>query len=955
MRNLQVSRRILDRADILRVLQAFARGDFTVRLPSDLDGEEREIAEAFNAVAAMAQKLTGELARVRRQVGEEGKSSERIAFSGEGGWRACIEAVNGLLEDTLRPTSEMAFIMEALARGDFQQAADLPPGAAAPRGEFLRLRNILRSAVDQLNAVASEVSRVAHEVGVEGKLGSQARVRGLGGAWKDLVENVNVMAANLTGQVRNIAEVEQQAESLRQSQALLKKRQEDLQRVNKQLQQQAKQLSEQMRQVEFKNKEVEQAKAVLEEKAEQLSLSSRYKSEFLANMSHELRTPLNSLLILAQLLTENPSRNLTPKQIEYAQTIYTAGNDLLSLINDILDLAKVESGTVTLSITSERFADLQEYVERTFRQIAQDKGLAFSIAADLYLPAAIRTDAKRLQQILKNLLSNAFKFTAKGSVSLEIALATSGWTSRHAVLDAAEEVVAFSVTDTGIGIPRDKQQIIFEAFQQADGTTSRQFGGTGLGLSISSDLAELLGGEIQVESTPGKGTTFTLYLPLDYRGNAGGQANASGVEKVDVKRANRKAPRHHLMADVTAQAPLDKQDDATNMEPQDRVAMIVESDAALAAHLLDAMHESGLKGLIASNGHNALALVREFFPDTVTLDAQLPDMDGWAVLKLLKQDAETMHIPVNVFMAKKHEPEWLCLGSLGTRQKSSAAEALREALACQRRYGKRDPEKLLLAAARPGDWNEALRTACGKRAEIATADSGRRALELLDDAARDCLVVCDDLADMTQVELLRALAQEKDRNELSLVLLRSPQSTGEGAVASAEALVLRTLTSRESFLEQAAAFPAEAARDLPPRTQRLRSTFGKGTPALDGRKVLVVDDDIRNIFTLTSALEQHRMVVLNAENGLDCIETLKNTSDIDIILMDMMMPDVDGYDTIRSIRGVEHLRDVPIIGVSAKAMKGDREKAIAAGASDYVTKPVNVEHLLALMRVWLAY
>jgi len=526
---------------------------------------------------------------------------------------------------------------------------------------------------------------------------------------------------------------------LTQSQSLtseLQRQQEELQRTNQRLQENARQLSEQMKQVEYKNREVELAKAALEEKAGQLALSSRYKSEFLANMSHELRTPLNSLLILAQLMAENPASNLTPKQIEYAQTIYAAGNDLLALINDVLDLAKVESGTVTLNIASESFPELRDYLDRAFRQAGRDKDLQFRISMDRDLPPAILTDAKRLRQILKNLLSNAFKFTARGAVSLNVAMVTSGWTQGHRVLEGAGKVVAFSVIDTGIGIAPDKQQIIFEAFQQADGTTSRHFGGTGLGLSISFELSRLLGGEIKVQSSPGKGSTFTLYLPL--------------VQKA--------------------------QDDNSRQE--------------------------GMVKPVASN-----------------------------------------------------------------------------------------------------------------QLQVVTVESGRHERELPAGAGIDGLVAGQGVADRSHAEKVRGLAQP---------------------VRSVPAQILQNVI-----------------RDVPNARQRPQSGSGRFVPELAGKKVLLVDDDIRNIFALSSVLELRGMTVLNAENGVDGIEMLKNNPQIDIILMDMMMPDLDGYATIRAMRGVERFGNVPIIGVSAKAMKGDREKCIEAGASDYISKPVNVDQLLSLMREWL--
>ncbi|HEX7810980.1 MAG TPA: ATP-binding protein, partial [Burkholderiales bacterium] len=867
----------------------------------DVRGEILELKDTINTMVDQLNAFASEVSRVAREVGTEGKLGGQAQVPGVAGtWKDLTDNVNLMAANLTGQVRGIANIVTAVANGDLDHKL-----VFEAKGEIAALADTINSMIDTLATFAEQVTNVAREVGVEGKLGGQAKVPGAAGLWRGLTDNVNQLAAHLTAQVRAIAEVatavaqgdltrsimvdahgevaalkdninemirnladttrknidqdwlktnlanfsrtlqghrslvaaskqiltelaplvnaqqgvvyvrnvenddprldlvaayacnpaQDLPETLRfhenligqcafekkrillkdvpadyltvrsalgasvplsviimpvlfesevkavielasfrhfsethlsfleqltgsigiifntieatmrtehllaQSQSLtveLQTKQEELQRTNQQLQEKATQLSEQMKQVEYKGKEVELAKAALEEKAEQLVLSSRYKSEFLANMSHELRTPLNSLLILAQLLAESPASNLTPKQIEYAQTIYAAGNDLLALINDVLDLAKVESGTVTLNIATERFAELRDYLERAFRQVGQDKGLQFGISMDRGLPSAIRTDAKRLRQILKNLLSNAFKFTATGAVSLEVAMVTEGWTPGHMVLSEAGKVVAFSVVDTGIGISADKQQIIFEAFRQADGTTSRQFGGTGLGLSISASLAHLLGGEIKVQSTPGKGSTFTLYLPL----------------------------------------------------------------------------------VAGTNGGNF----------------RLAD--------------------------------------------SSSVDPVR------------------------GPMQAAL----------------------------------DDVSQLSQ----------------------------------------------------------NLAGDLPPMPVGSPPGAGNAAPELAGRKVLLVDDDIRSVFALTSALERQAMIVTHAENGADAIEMLKNNPQVDIILMDMMMPGLDGYSTIRVIRGLERFRSVPIIGVSAKAMKGDGMKAIDAGASDYISKPVDLDSLLALIRASLS-
>ncbi len=784
-----------------------------------------------------------------------------------------------------------------------------------------------------------------------------------------LLEQSQSLTKELQSQQEELKEtndrLEQQAQNLQNSERLLKNQQEELQRTNEQLQEKAKLLSEQMRQVEFKNREVEQAKAALEEKAEQLALSSRYKSEFLANMSHELRTPLNSLLILAKLLADNAGKNLMPKQIDYAQTIYAAGTDLLSLINDILDLAKIESGTVTLDIAPERFSGLQDYVERTFRQVAQDKGLGFTMDAAHGLPAVIHTDEKRLQQILKNLLSNAFKFTEKGSVALRIFLAKSGWTAGHPQLDAAEKVVAFAVTDTGIGIPENKRKVIFEAFQQADGTTSRKYGGTGLGLSISRELTRLLGGEIRVESEPGKGSTFTFYLPLTHepagaeaRTEARTPSSAPEELKLSPARAKRSSASPGPKGGRAERAQPQVSDDRDNIQPGDRVVLIVEDDAKFAATLLDVARESGFKGVVALDGNTALVLVKELAPDAITLDLKLPDMDGWAVLDLLKHDPERRHIPVSVISVDERMHKCLHMGAVGTVRKPAVKEALQEALAKTRRIIEHEIGTLLVVDgddAERASITEALR---GEDVQITGVRAGKQALDALRKNQFDCMVLGPTLHDMTAIDFIKKIVQSETTSELPIVIYDTDALSGseqDDLRKLAEVAVLKSARTLEAVLEETTLFLHQTVSDLPTdKRDQVLAAIQLATPDLAGRKVLIVDDDIRNIFALTGALEQHGITVLNAENGKDGLETLKNNPDINVVLMDIMMPELDGYDTIRIIRGLGEFKHLPIIAVTAKAMKGDREKCIEAGASDYISKPVNIEQLLSLLRVGLA-
>jgi signal transduction histidine kinase/CheY-like chemotaxis protein/HAMP domain-containing protein len=781
-------------------------------------------------------------------------------------------------------------------------------------------------------------------------------------------EDLLKQSQSLTGELQSQQEelkktndrLEQQAENLQKSEALLKKQQEELQGTNEQLQEKAKLLSEQMRQVEYKNREVEQAKAALEDKAEQLALSSRYKSEFLANMSHELRTPLNSLLILAKLLVDNAGNNLNVKQIEYAQTIYAAGTDLLSLISDILDLAKIESGTVTLDVVPEPFADLRGYVERTFRQVADSKHLSFTVTVDAGLPPSIHTDVKRLQQILKNLLSNAFKFTRHGRVSLDIAPATSGWTAGHALLGVAEEVVAFSVTDTGVGIAADKQRIIFEAFQQADGTTSRQYGGTGLGLSISRELARLLGGEIRVSSTPGKGSIFTLYLPLVHKSMTVMKAEMA-TRRPHPLRTRRDSDNGHAGA-VEAAFPVSHEliepGPGVQARPGERIALVVEDDARFAASLVEVAQEAGFRGVIARDASTALALAKQLAPDAITFDLRVPEMDAWAMLDLLKHNPGTRHIAVNMISVGDRVRKCFHMGAVGIVHESGTGEALLQALSRIRNGDDRTLRALLVANGDESDRKGIAHRLSADGIDIAAmVQSGKEALEALRRSQFDCVVANARLPDMSSGELLKKFARNERAAGVPVVIYGADQSSGAepgGTEGMAEIVIVKNVSSRDSVLEETRQFLQEAAANPVQKKHPAPITRDDAFAHLSGRKVLVVDDDVRNIFALAGALEQHGMIVLSAENGRNAIDILKQNPDSDAVLMDIMMPEFDGYDTIRAIRGIEPFQRLPIIAITARAMLGDREKCMEAGASDYIAKPIDIDHLMSMLECWLA-
>ena len=773
---------------------------------------------------------------------------------------------------------------------------------------------------------------------------------------EELLKQSQALTEELQSQQRELTNtnkrLEEQARTLRASEERLREQQEELQQTNEELEEKAQLLAAQKSEVETKNYEVEQAKRLLEEKAEQLALTSKYKSEFLANMSHELRTPLNSMLILSKLLAENAEDNLTTKQVEFSQTIHSSGSELLELINDILDLSKIESGTMTVDLSAVNFGDLKDQVERGFRHVATTRGLDFRIALDTQLPREIKTDSKRLQQVIKNLLSNAFKFTERGAVELKVDSPKSGWSRDHSVLSRSENIVSFSVTDTGIGIPSEKQQIIFEAFQQADGTTSRKYGGTGLGLSISREIAKLLGGEIKLHSEPGKGSTFTLFLPVDY--------------VAPVPRAN--PTFHALQAPAMRQPPqlmpvvieraesVVVPDDRETIRPGDQTLLVIEDDANFAGVLGHLAHERGFKVLVATEGEHGLALARSFRPDAITLDVRLPDTDGWKVLDRLKHDASTRHIPVHVISATEERHRALKAGAIAYLQKPAEREAIDSALASIKAFTDRKVKRLLLVEDDDVQRMSTMELIGNGDVETIAVPTGAEALERLKTEQFDCMVLDLGLPDMTGFELIDRIKSELKLEELPIVVYTGKDlSTQEETDLRrrAESIIVKDVKSPERLLDETALFLHRVEANLPEAKRRMLERIHQKDPVLASRKVLVIDDDVRNIFAITSMLERQDMHVIYAENGRDGIATLEKNPDVELVLMDVMMPEMDGYDTTRAIRGRDPWRALPIIALTAKAMKGDREKCIEAGASDYITKPIDTDQLLSLLRVWL--
>jgi CheY-like chemotaxis protein/HAMP domain-containing protein/GAF domain-containing protein len=1130
--------------NIAEVATAIAGGDLSRKITVDVKGEILELKNTINTMVDQLNAFAAEVTRVARVVGTEGKLGGQAQVPGVAGtWKDLTDTVNVMAANLTEQVRGIVKVVTAVADGDLKQNLTVKS-----KGEVAALADTINSMTATLATFADQVTTVAREVGVEGRLGGQANVPGASGTWKDLTGNVNLLAANLTTQVRAIAEVatavtkgdltrsiqveargevaelkdnintmignlrltternteqdwlktnlakftnmlqgqrdletvgrtllseltplvnaqmgviyqmesgeeaflkllaayadhpvdgypqkfklgsglvgqcaadgrpilvtqvehavsvssalvqmtpksifvlpilfESQVKAvielsslteftsleiafleqltsnigivlnsieatmqtegfLKQSQQLageLQTQQRELQQTNEQLEQKARELAEQNVEVERKNQEIEQARRALEEKASELALTSKYKSEFLANMSHELRTPLNSILILGQQLSENPDSNLTPKQVEFARTIHGAGTDLLNLISDILDLSKIESGTVTVEAEEISFANVVDAVARPFRHIAEGRQLDFSVKLDPNLGRTMQTDSKRLQQVLKNLLSNAFKFTTQGEVKLSVVPVMDGWTPSHPVLSQSQDVVMFEVSDTGIGIPAEKQKLIFEAFQQADASTSRKYGGTGLGLAISRELSNLLGGEIQLRSAPGVGSTFRLFLPTRYLGAA------LGTKAVTVK-ATASLPERPVVEQII--------DDRALLTPDDTVLLIVEDDPHYAQIILDLAHEEGFKGVVALRGHEALTLATEYNIAAVSLDIFLPDMLGWTVLSQLKQNPQTRHIPVQIITLDEDRQHALTRGAFSFVTKPTSAEGVQKALAKIKSYIQPRKKTILVVEDNPAERLSIAALLEHDDVVIESADTGAKALKRLRKKPVDCVVLDLRLPDISGFDLLTQLSGDEKLKDVPVVVFTGRELTADEEShlhSMARSIVVKGAESPERLLDETALFLHRIVGKLPPEKQRMLERLTSSDEDLVGQTVLLVDDDLRNIFALSSALERRGMRVLTATTGMEAIEIVNSTPEVAIVLMDIMMPEMDGYQTIGRIRENPQFRRLPIIALTAKAMKGDREKCLEAGASDYLAKPVNTEQLLSALRMWL--
>ncbi len=1158
--------------NIAEVTKAVASGNLSKTVAIDVKGEILDLKNTINTMVEQLNSFAFEVTRVAREVGTEGKLGGQAEVKGVAGtWKDLTDSVNMMGSNLTSQVRGIAKVVTSVATGNLRQKLSIDA-----KGEVAQLTETINEMIDTLAVFADQVTNVAREVGVEGRLGGQASVPGASGIWKNLTENVNQLAENLTTQVRSISEVasavtkgdltrnirvdakgevealkdtinqmianlrettlrnqeqdwlksnlakftqmlqgqkdlntvtqrilselaqvvtahygafyilkgdeESQSpklklfasyaykpqkniptefaigeglvgqcafekerillnnvpgdyikinsslgktkplnliilpvlfendvkavielasldtfsithldflsqltesigivlntietnsrteELLAQSQSLageLKIQQEELRRTNDELQDKALLLVKQKDEVEAKNKEVEEARRSLEEKAEQLTLTSKYKSEFLANMSHELRTPLNSLLILAQQLYENAEGNLNDKQVRYAKTIHSCGDDLIQLINDILDLSKIESGFISANFSSVRFAEIASFVETTFKPISEAKQLKFSIETESTLPDMMETDLQRLNQILKNLLSNSFKFTEKGEVKLLITEGKNWKQGMMASLDNAKRVVAFSIIDTGIGIPQEKQNIIFEAFQQAEGSTSRKYGGTGLGLSISRGLAELLGGTIELESLPGRGSTFTLYLPVE---------NVQGL--VTVETSTNPAYKQLQLADENQN--LDKLlnslnittedqkklnineminesgDDRSNIQPNDKVILIVEDDLRFGKILIDMAHGNGLKAIVAVSYIEVFDFINRFMPVAITLDVKLPDTSGWKVLDLLRNDLSYRHIPIHLISGEENRNLALKRGARSFLLKPLENEALNDLFKDILSFSEKETNHVLIVEDNEIDSSQIAKVLQGEKIEISIASTGKKALKLIESNHYDCIILDYTLPDIAGPELLQNVTEVKEK--MTPVILYSAKDFTAGEMHqvsnNSNTVVAKGVNSIEYLLEETVLHLHIDHKELAPEKKKVIENIRMKEDILTGKNILVVDDDVRNLFALTTVFERLNINAITAESGKEAINILNENPKIDMVLMDIMMPEMDGYETTQKIRREHKNSSLPIIAVTAKAMKGDRQKCIEAGASDYITKPLKIDQLLSLMRIW---
>lgn len=735
-------------------------------------------------------------------------------------------------------------------------------------------------------------------------------------------------------------ELEEQSNALRESQAQMEAQQAELEQTNEQLAEQARELARQRDQMDQKNSRLHEAQRMLEERALELQRASRYKSEFLANMSHELRTPLNSSLILAKLLADNPQGNLTDEQVQFAQSIYSAGNDLLNLINDILDLSKVEAGKLDVHPELLVLTRMVEGLKSLFLAQALEKSLQFEVRLHEELPHTLYTDRQRLEQILKNLLSNAFKFTERGKVELSI--------EPH-----GHEQIAFAVRDTGIGISEEQQGAIFEAFQQADGTTSRRYGGTGLGLSISRQLAQLLGGVLDVRSEPGVGSLFTLIVPQQY--SEPPHPLPPAVEQPVVQEIKPIAKAESLPAPAMSTMPV-VEDDREQLAHGERIVLVIEDEPQFARILRDLAHERHYNCLIAQSADQGFDLAAQYRPDAILLDMCLPDHSGLTVLERLKENPVTRHIPVHVVSVEDRKETALQMGAVGYALKPASRDELKGVFARLEAKLAQKVKRILLVEDDALQRESMARLIEDDDVEITAVEFGAQALEHLRSTVFDCMVIDLKLPDMDGHELLARMAREEICSFPPVIVYTGRNLTRDEEaelMKYSRSIIIKGARSPERLLDEVTLFLHKVESDMPPERQKMLKRVRSREKAFEGRKILLVDDDVRNLFALTSAMEHKGALVEIARNGLEAISQLANVPDIDLVLMDIMMPVMDGFTAMQEIRKDPRFDKLPIIALTAKAMKDDQERCLRAGANDYLPKPIDLDRLFSLIRVWL--
>ena len=717
------------------------------------------------------------------------------------------------------------------------------------------------------------------------------------------------------------------------------------------------------------NKEVEESRKSLERKAEQLTLTSKYKSEFLANMSHELRTPLNSLLILAQQLFENSEGNLNDRQIRYAKTIHACGDDLIQLISNILDLSKIESGFISANISTTRIAEVASFVETTFKPIAEAKKLKFRIETEYELPSSMETDMQRLNQILKNLLSNAFKFTEKGEVVLKIKEAKGNWNPGNSNLDNTRKLVSFSISDTGIGIPKEKQLIIFEAFQQAEGSTSRKYGGTGLGLSISRGLADLLGGTIELESQEGIGSTFTLLIPLESLPKIASHVASQSIKVIqqlqfdtEEEGQNNLIASHGLTTGGMQARNIDTgnetingtRDDRSNIQPNDKVLLVVEDDLRFAIIMIEKAHEKGLKVIVATSYMEVFDFTNRFSPIAITLDVNLPDTSGFKIIHLLCNDLAYRHIPIHVISGEENRVKALNSGARSFLLKPLENSLINELFDDMISNHQKETKSILIVEDNEIEASQIAKIHQDDRIKITMAKTAKHALELITKEDYDCIILDYTLPDMPGFDLIHEVSRTKEKFTPVIVYSMKDFSNMEmnNVNFNSSSHVMKGINSIENLLAETVSHLHINHKNLTADKRRIIENIRNKKDILTARNILVVDDDVRNLFAMTTVFERFSIKVITAESGKEAINILEENPKIEMVLMDIMMPEMDGYETTQKIRRELKNRTLPIIAVTAKAMESDRQKCIDAGASDYITKPVKIDQLLSLMRLW---